>query len=181
MEENTGRKYWIIIAVVLGLLFACGAGAIAGGFVGYFAGRRAARYQYEYSPGPYRYVLPPTPVPEIPEPGEPEELPELPFVTRGGALVTEVVEGSPADRAGVRKGDVIVEVDGQPIEADADLADIISKYDPGDELELQILRAGRLRTLTVELGRNRDKPGNTPWLGLYYRWVPAIELERSGD
>jgi S1-C subfamily serine protease len=88
-----------------------------------------------------------------------------------GALVSEVVDDSPADDAGLTAGDrriefqgqndiavdgdVIVAVNGEELTHTADLADLISLLEPGTEVELGILRDGDRETVEVELG---DRP-----------------------
>jgi S1-C subfamily serine protease len=84
-----------------------------------------------------------------------------------GALVQSVVPDSPADEAGVEAGDAEITVDGQPMRAGGDLiveadgepvesmTDVIAAVDakqPGDEIELTLLRGDDERTVTVELG-----------------------------
>jgi putative serine protease PepD len=73
-----------------------------------------------------------------------------------GALVTEVVPGSAADDAGLEVGDVIVEIDGEEVEAAPDVRDGVVSHDPGDRIDLEIERAGERQTITVELGRRGD-------------------------
>ena len=85
-----------------------------------------------------------------------------------GALVSEIVDDSPADRAGLSagdkriefqgqrdiasEGDVIVSVDGERLTRTADLADLVSLLPPGTKVELGVLRGGKRRTVEVELG-----------------------------
>jgi S1-C subfamily serine protease len=74
-----------------------------------------------------------------------------------GAFVAEVVPGSAADDAGLVPGDVIVAIDGDDIaEADDVRAAILDK-EPGDTIEITILRAGEERTVEAELGRRGDR------------------------
>jgi serine protease DegQ len=70
-----------------------------------------------------------------------------------GALVLSVSEGSPAARAGLREGDVMVELDGEPIRTVEDLFAAIRQRDPGQTVELTIVREDNRRTLQVALGR----------------------------
>src|SRR5690606_38525989 len=70
-----------------------------------------------------------------------------------GALVTEPTEGSPADTAGVKSGDVITAVDGQAIDDALDLSRTIAGKNPGTSVELTIWRDGAETTVTVELGK----------------------------
>jgi S1-C subfamily serine protease len=86
---------------------------------------------------------------------------------RNGALVQEIESGSPAEKAGLRAGkddidfeaqpvtiggDVIVAVDGRPLTRTDDLADRISSLSTGDQVELDILRDGKHKTVKVTLG-----------------------------
>jgi S1-C subfamily serine protease len=70
-----------------------------------------------------------------------------------GALVQSVSEGSPAARAGLRPADVIVEVGGDSIGTVEDLYSAIRTRDPGDAVELTILRGGERRNVDVTLAR----------------------------
>ena len=73
-----------------------------------------------------------------------------------GAFVSEVVPGSAADEGGLQAGDVIVGVDGEDVEQATDVRDRILDHDPGDEVEIVIVRKGEEQTLQVTLGRRGD-------------------------
>src|SRR6185436_11016626 len=75
---------------------------------------------------------------------------------RQGALVQDVTEGSPADRAGVRPYDVILSFDDQPIVNDDQLIGQISGRSPGTMARVRVLRDGREQTMTVKLA---ERPG----------------------
>jgi S1-C subfamily serine protease len=68
-----------------------------------------------------------------------------------GVLVREVV-GEPAQRAGIRPGDVIVRFDEERIETVEDLFAELRRVEPGDEVDVTVVREGDERELTVELG-----------------------------
>ncbi len=70
----------------------------------------------------------------------------------GGALVDQVVEGSGAAEGGIESGDVIVELDGEPITSMTDVISGVLRYDPGDTIEVVVLREGDRVELEVELG-----------------------------
>lgn len=72
-----------------------------------------------------------------------------------GAIVTGVEPGTPAERAGVEADDLIVAVDGAPIDGSAGLIAAIRDLEPGDTTTLTIVRAGEQQTLTVTL---TDRP-----------------------
>ncbi|MER6156118.1 trypsin-like peptidase domain-containing protein [Streptomyces sp. NPDC001868] len=71
----------------------------------------------------------------------------------GGSGVTA---GGPADRAGIRSGDVVTEVDGQRVHSNDELIVKVRAHRPGDRLELTLLRNGDERTVTLTLGSSGD-------------------------
>jgi serine protease Do len=74
-----------------------------------------------------------------------------------GVVVESVVQGSPAERAGVRKGDVIVAVAGQPVSGPPELTRRIAGTPPGTRVELGVVRDRKRTALTAELGRLPDR------------------------
>lgn len=81
----------------------------------------------------------------------------LPFnygalVLRGERMIDfAVIPGSPADKAGIVENDIILEIDGQKIDGDNGLADLISKYNVGDEIILKIWHRGETKEVKVRL------------------------------
>jgi serine protease Do len=73
-----------------------------------------------------------------------------------GALVSAVEKGEAADKAGVEASDVILEFDGKPVEASADLPRIVAGTRPGSEVSMQVWRKGAARTLKVIVGEMPD-------------------------
>jgi serine protease Do len=74
-----------------------------------------------------------------------------------GALVESVAEGHAAEKAGVRHGDVVVSVDGEPIEDTRELIDTISAMPPGTEVVLGLMRNGKPKSITVVLEERDDE------------------------
>ncbi|HVM41674.1 MAG TPA: trypsin-like peptidase domain-containing protein [Acidimicrobiia bacterium] len=70
-----------------------------------------------------------------------------------GALVVEIVPGSAAELAGVRRGDVIVELAGDSVETSQDVAAAVRDREPGEEVEIVVVRGDDRETLTAVLGR----------------------------
>ncbi|RYE48267.1 MAG: Do family serine endopeptidase [Hyphomicrobiales bacterium] len=70
-----------------------------------------------------------------------------------GALVTEPTKDSPADKAGVKSGDVITAVDGQAVSNALDLSRTIAGKNPGTAVELSVWRDGKEQKISVTLGK----------------------------
>jgi putative serine protease PepD len=75
----------------------------------------------------------------------------------GGVELEEVVDGGPADDAGLQSGDVIVAVDGDEVETPDEVRAAVDSHQPGDEFEVQVRRDGDTRTETVTLGERPDQ------------------------
>ena len=83
-----------------------------------------------------------------------------PMDGRAGALITEIVDGSPAERAGLEKDDLIVRSDGRPIpDMRALRADIHLRL-PGTEVELEYLRGDRIGKAVLELASLDEELGD---------------------
>lgn len=78
--------------------------------------------------------------------------------TEEGALINRVEPDSPADRNGLRRGDVIVEVDGQKIGDSSDLIRVVRGLEPGNRVRITLWRSGSLRTFTTPLAERPKSP-----------------------
>jgi S1-C subfamily serine protease len=91
----------------------------------------------------------------------------------GGALISEVVAGSPAEKAGVQVGDLVVSIGGQRLDATHSLDALVRQSKVGDTVELQLRRAGSaMQTVSVTLAASPNDP-NTPYLGVRFGVAPA--------
>lgn len=75
-----------------------------------------------------------------------------------GALVGDVSPNSPAQRAGLERGDIILDLNGKPVANSNDLRMTVSMMQPGTDVNLKVVRNGEQRDVTVHLG---DLPGQT--------------------
>jgi putative serine protease PepD len=90
-----------------------------------------------------------------------------------GVLVSHVVPGSPADEAGLQGGsrnvvvdgesytlggDIITEIDGEPVESAEEVRSVVNDREPGDELEVEVRRDDSTETVTLTLGRRPATP-----------------------
>ncbi len=87
------------------------------------------------------------------------------YGTKTGALVTAITEGSPASSAGLMVEDVVVGINGQPIEGERELRDIVAKTAPGTSVNLDIFRNKRRLQVAAVLGdvaKLQASAGNPP-------------------
>jgi serine protease Do len=76
---------------------------------------------------------------------------------RRGAVVAEIVNGSPAARAGLKPGDVIIAFDGAPVQDPLDLTRRVAGTPPGTTIALQVANRGGQHTVKVTLGELKDQ------------------------
>jgi membrane-associated protease RseP (regulator of RpoE activity) len=171
MVVETKKVYTTVIVIaVVGLLFSCVAGALAGGVAGLLLGQRQGRLAAERTLSGNLGAMPrieQVPVPRQDEHPVPFTTPEQAPSDVTGALVVEVVSGTPAEQAGLQSGDVIVAIDNTPVNAIHPLPDVIGQYQPGDRVTVHLSRGGQQQSVTVRLGNNPSNPGQA-YLGIYF-------------
>ncbi|ASP39197.1 serine peptidase [Bacterioplanes sanyensis] len=69
-----------------------------------------------------------------------------------GALVAQVMPGSPAEDAGLQNGDIITHFNGKPIHLSSDLPHQVGRVKPGSDAKVRIVRNGKRKNITVEIG-----------------------------
>jgi serine protease Do len=74
-----------------------------------------------------------------------------------GALIAEVFEGDPADKAGLKAGDVIIEVNGKKIKDSHELLMIIADFRVGEKVDVKVLREGQEKTFHVAIGERKER------------------------
>jgi serine protease Do len=74
-----------------------------------------------------------------------------------GALVADVEPGSPADRAGLQRGDILLSLDGSSVAGAQDLARQVAAIAPGSEVTVELLRSGQKKTLRIAVGALPDE------------------------
>jgi serine protease Do len=91
----------------------------------------------------------------------PELAKALNLAERQGALVAEVMPGSPAARAGIRQGDVIVSFNGTTVKDSRDLPSVVAKTPVGEQVTLSLRRDGKTQQLPVTVDKLPSEKGVT--------------------
>ena len=109
-----------------------------------------------------------------------------------GALVTRVLPGAPAEKAGLQRGDVLLSFDGKPIRSVKELQLLVASSPPGEKIPVEVLREGTRLTLQVAIAARdteaqpaKQERGEdlTPWLGMSFEEseqgvrIAAVELD----
>jgi serine protease Do len=105
-----------------------------------------------------------------------------------GALVSSVEKGSPAERAGLEPGDVIVRFNGREVTRSADLPLLVADSHPGARTEIEVIRKGAPKSLPVTIGEMKDttvaqradKQQEQGRLGLAVRPLERDEKRQAG-
>jgi putative serine protease PepD len=77
--------------------------------------------------------------------------------TRQGAVVTQVIDGTPAQQAGLADGDVIVTIDGETVSGAESLTAQVRERGPGDKVVMGVVRDGKLIEVSVTLATRQDE------------------------
>ena len=104
---------------------------------------------------------------------------------QAGALVADVAQGGPAEKAGLKRGDVIISFNGREIKDSSGLPAVVAGTPVGTKVKVRVIRQGREKTLTVTIGELKDMktaavPAKTRGLGLSVRELSPELAERLG-
>ena len=204
MSHERNSVYVVVILIaLLGVLLSCCCGMFGGYMAGGWQARtvvwRHARFESQRTPYSPEWVMPeegekppsrsplvaPTPesgIPPMEGPSLNEVVPDA-FWEAGysaGALLLEVNAGSPAQKAGLRRGDIIVAVDGKALKPEAILSDVIKSYEPGDKVKIDFWRREKDRSVDVTLAENPEK-SDQAYLGVLFVPIPPPEMVEEYD
>jgi serine protease Do len=107
-----------------------------------------------------------------------------------GVIVTDVVKGSPAEKAGIKSGDLILEIDGREVKNSIQLRAYVQSKKPGDKVKLKVLRDGNEMEINVNLGSadkfastqpSKERSQNTKDIGISVREEGGKVIVQSVD
>ena len=98
---------------------------------------------------------------------------------KGGATVLEVTKGSPADKAGIKKGDIIVKLNDTKIESPDALYEAVHNYKPGDKVRVSFTRDGKPQTVTATLEKAEVSPENFSY-DYHFKMPEMPDMEMYG-
>ena len=84
---------------------------------------------------------------------------ELKLSSRNGVYIVEVLKNSAADKAGMKKGDVLVAVDSVKITTPSSVQEVVSRFSPGDKAQITVLRDGKEKLVEVEFKGTAQENG----------------------
>jgi len=79
---------------------------------------------------------------------------------QSGAVISKVLEESPADEAGLKTGDIITRIDGKQVKNAGSVRNRIGLLNVGDKVDFEILREGEKKEVTVEIAANKARAGS---------------------
>jgi serine protease Do len=100
---------------------------------------------------------------------------------REGVLVYHVLPDSPATRADLRNGDIVKAFNGEPVRTARELVERVSQAQPGGRAILQVLRDGRLQTLTVEIGERPSEEALAEGAAAAAAWRGLVVNELTSE
>ncbi|MBB6129337.1 Do family serine endopeptidase [Mucilaginibacter lappiensis] len=90
----------------------------------------------------------------------PDVAQKLNITNNNGLYVNDVVPGGGAEQAGIKKGDIIAKVEGTPVYESSDLQEHVGRMQPGDKLNITVLRDGKEKTFAVTLKADATPTSN---------------------
>jgi serine protease Do len=77
-----------------------------------------------------------------------------------GILIVDVMKGSPAEKAGLRRRDIVIKFDGKAVDGSIPMVDLVKDTKPGDKIDLVYVRNGEEKSTTLEVGTRESSKGS---------------------
>jgi len=103
------------------------------------------------------------------------------FKVEGGALISEVVEKSPAEKAGLKAGDIITKIGTEGVEDQSDVSDVIRDLDPDQTVDFYVIREGKSMVIPVTLTNRKDFYGDASEDGMEYAFTDENTKELQAE
>jgi len=105
----------------------------------------------------------------------------LPYsvIAGDGLMVHSVVENSPAEEAGIEPGDIILEIEGQPVHRSEDVQEIVNSVEEGEEITLLLLRNGQEEEIRLEPEFDPEKQRRL--IGVFLAWWNIVSQVEEGS
>ncbi|RLC50938.1 MAG: hypothetical protein DRZ79_03580 [Candidatus Cloacimonadota bacterium] len=96
-----------------------------------------------------------------------------------GVLITEIIPGSPADKAGLKANDIVLKIDGDNVYTKSQFVKMLSLYEPNDVINLSVWRKHKEKNIKLKLGET-PKSSKRAYLGVILKNLSVDELKKLG-
>ncbi len=103
------------------------------------------------------------------------------FKVEGGALISEVVEKSPAEKAGLKAGDIITKIGTESVTDQSDVSDVIRDLDPDQTVDFYVIREGKPIVIPVTLTNRKDFYGDVSEDGMEFAFTDKDTKELQAE
>jgi len=111
------------------------------------------------------------------QPITPELAKQFQLKDERGSLVADVIEGSPAEKAGIMRGDVIIEYNGKKVDEPYYLRNMVASTPPNTEVEIKVIRNGQIETLWVTIGELPSERPEEERAGMYENALKGVSVQ----
>lgn len=98
---------------------------------------------------------------------------------KNGVVITQVIEDSAAEKAGIKSGDVVIAVDGRPVKRAADLRNIVGVSPVGEKVTLTVLRNGKKREMTAVIRESMQQTASGEVISRFLEGASLRDLRKG--